>query len=29
MTALAVVTLNGALGKKFGRKWKLAVESVT
>lgn len=29
MTALAVVTLNGALGKKFGRKWKLAVDSVT
>ena len=29
MTALAVVTLNGALGKKFGRKWKLAVESVS
>lgn len=29
MTALAVVTLNGQLGKKFGRKWKLAVESVS
>lgn len=29
MTALATVTLNGALGKKFGRKWQLAVESVT
>lgn len=29
MTALAVVTLNGALGKKFGRKWNLAVQSVS
>ena len=28
MTALAVVTLNGALGKKFGRKWNVAAETV-
>ncbi len=28
MTALTAVTLNGVLGKKFGRKWKVAADTV-